>query len=443
MRSTDPSSPFVLSTGSLPSTRRNKNAVERHSSSFVLSTSSLQRHCRRCKVEQSTTKKLIAVSCWKREGGRDTTASSPHSTFRPEMHHRHLGQIERCLPEDICDRILMFAGETGKIKLRCAALLGQPRGICSTHPHVLWAVFCTAWRAGLVDCCLELMLHPDAPMRRCGPLYSELMFRFLEPFPFRRFDDRYTGVVVVEERGARTFEDERMTSAYFLTVDPNEGFVSGRSAMRSSSSYDTCTTDNHSVLHMCVQAYRDTLIMGWPNDQKCVSALRNLYADGTCDHRARVRLDASLDVFCTCIHEIWKGAMLRPRNPEYMKQMRGLLHLLMELDPRLVAGQGQEHDEEELKRHMKVRLYCTATLKNLFHLACGFSLSWVIGDEIIATAREFMLDDRVWKESAAGRILLSYHNDMDETLHSMVRRGRYMQDTALILLQRTSGTPLR
>lgn len=81
------------------------------------------------------------------------------------------------LPIELRDLVLIAAGRTGRIKLTCAELLGQPRGLRSTPPDIIWTVLCAALFTGLEDCCLALMLHLDAPLQSlCGARYVELVY---------------------------------------------------------------------------------------------------------------------------------------------------------------------------------------------------------------------------------------------------------------------------
>jgi len=227
------------------------------------------------------------------------------------MMHRHLGTIDR-LPRELCDLVLKLAGETGKIKLQCAALLGQPRGICASSPEVIWAVFCSAWRENLEDCCLVLMLHHAAPMLTCDARYHELLYGFLEPF-HHRFEE---SVNMHMRFSTSLFRNEQVMRTYFLTVDPNQRlptpYTSTLAQMLKTSSAYSQQLDHKSIVCMCVKAYIHTLCMGWPNVQECVVALRSLYTDGLCD---RVSLSTSLDAFILCIKETHNICILYTSRP--------------------------------------------------------------------------------------------------------------------------------
>jgi len=355
---------------------------------------------------------------------------------------RHLGTIAD-LPKDLCERVLTIAGETGKIKLLCAALLGQPRGLCSSSPDVLWAAFSASWRAGLEDCCLDIMLHSDSPMLTCcGARYSELLYGFIEPFHDRLEEavglvQRVNESVVLD---TRLFRSDQMMRAYFLTVDPDQRLPQKSlnpnlnstlaQVIRTSSAYFRYLghTD-YSVLSMCVKAHNISLRMGWPNVQEGISAIRSLFTDGLCD---RVSLETSLDAFILCIDETW-GIIVSPcgLREGTVSSVQGTLHLLLTLDARLVEREWEEELERVLNDTSASRLL--RSLRSLCRFACGAFPDPRVPSVANHYALAFLCDRHLW-DSAAGRVCWK-RSRADEELSGIIDRGRCMQETAQSILR--------
>lgn len=332
---------------------------------------------------------------------------------------RHLGTVEAALPADVCDLVLELAGKAGKIKLWCAALLDDlHHGICP-KTDVLWAVFCSAWCERLADCCLDIMLHPAAPIPlTCGTRYCELLYGFIEPF-HDRFTEGVQARVPQLDFDTALFQDDRVRRAYFLTVDPNQRLpISSTSTLSgklktSSAHFRLCFFDTSTVVCACLKSYFNGTRMGWHDARIDVDALRSLY-----ENVDRVSLSTSGEAFALCIRRIWSSLRVEIVSRPVLDEFISTLRLLLTLDPRL----RHSDREDELERCWNAE--SARHLRGICEHACMPKLFSDVEDTR-HTAYAFLCDQTVWK-SAAGRVCWK-RSGADQELLNIIQRGRSMQ----------------